>query len=82
MRRYADPGTDRRELEVRAAGIKAAASRHALDTLQACREACGGQGYLAENRFARLKADTDVFTTFEGSNPVLLQLAAKGLLSR
>ena len=82
IRRYADPGTDRRELEVRAAGLKATASRHALDTLQACREACGGQGYLAENQFARLKADTDVFATFEGANPVLLQLAAKGLLSR
>ncbi|MCY4399417.1 MAG: acyl-CoA dehydrogenase family protein [Gemmatimonadetes bacterium] len=81
-RRYADPDTDRRELEVRAAGLKAAASRHALDTLQACREACGGQGYLAENQFARLKADTDVFATFEGANPVLLQLAAKGLLSQ
>ena len=81
-RRYADPETDRRELEVRAAALKAAASRHALDTLQACREACGGQGYLAENQFARLKADTDVFATFEGANPVLLQLAAKGLLSR
>ena len=82
VRRYADPDTDRRELEVRAAALKAAASRHALDTLQACREACGGQGYLAENQFARLKADTDVFATFEGANPVLLQLAAKGLLSR
>ena len=82
VRRYADPETDRRELEVRAAALKAAASRHALDTLQACREACGGQGYLAENQFARLKADTDVFATFEGANPVLLQLAAKGLLSR
>ena len=82
IRRYADPDTDRRELEVRAAALKAAASRHALDTLQACREACGGQGYLAENQFARLKADTDVFATFEGANPVLLQLAAKGLLSR
>ena len=82
IRRFADPGADRRELEVRAAGLKAAASRHALDTLQACREACGGQGYLAENRFGRLKADTDVFATFEGANPVLLQLAAKGLLSR
>ena len=81
-RRYANPDTDRRELEVRAAALKAAASRHALDTLQACREACGGQGYLAENQFARLKADTDVFATFEGANPVLLQLAAKGLLSR
>ena len=82
VRRYANPETDRRELEVRAAALKAASSRHALDTLQACREACGGQGYLAENQFARLKADTDVFATFEGANPVLLQLAAKGLLSR
>ncbi|MYK67529.1 MAG: acyl-CoA oxidase [Gemmatimonadetes bacterium] len=82
IRRYADPEPDRRELEVRAAALKAAASRHALDTLQACREACGGQGYLSENHFARLKADTDVFATFEGANPVLLQLAAKGLLSR
>ncbi len=80
--RFADPDTDRLELEVRAAGLKAAASRLATDTLQACREACGGQGYLAENQFARLKADTDVFTTFEGTNPVLLQLVAKGLLSR
>ncbi len=82
IRRYANPEPDRRELEVRAAALKAAASHHALDTLQACREACGGQGYLAENEFGRLKADTDVFATFEGANPVLLQLAAKGLLSR
>ncbi|MXV96790.1 MAG: acyl-CoA oxidase [Gemmatimonadetes bacterium] len=81
-RRFASPDTDRLELEVRAAGLKAAASRLAMDTLQGCREACGGQGYLAENQFARLKADTDVFTTFEGANPVLLQLVAKGLLSR
>ena len=29
----------------------------------------------AANRFAALKADTDVFTTFEGDNTVLLQLA-------
>ncbi len=81
-RRFANPDTDRLELEVRAAGLKAAASRLAMDALQACREACGGQGYLAGNQFARLKADTDVFTTFEGANPVLLQLVAKGLLSR
>ncbi len=81
-RRFADPDTDRMELEVRAAGLKAAASRLAMDSLQACREACGGKGYLSENRFARLRADTDVFTTFEGANPVLLQLVAKGLLSR
>lgn len=81
-RRYGDSRTDPQELEVLAAALKAVASRHALDTLQACREACGGQGYLAENRFGRLMADTDVFVTFEGANPVLLQLVAKGLLSR
>ena len=70
------------ELEVSAAALKAYVSEHCSVTLQACREACGGQGYLAANRFAALKADTDVFTTFEGANLVLYQLAAKGLLSR
>jgi acyl-CoA oxidase len=77
-----DPEDTRRELEGLAAGLKAMATWHATDTIQACREACGGQGYLAVNRFAALKADTDVFTTFEGDNTVLLQLMAKGLLSR
>jgi acyl-CoA oxidase len=64
-----------------AAGLKAIASWHATDTIQTCREACGGAGYLRANRFAALKADTDVFTTFEGDNTVLLQLAAKNLLT-
>ncbi|MFE6646438.1 acyl-CoA dehydrogenase [Nocardioides sp. NPDC057772] len=71
----------RRELESRAAGTKALATWHATRTIQECREACGGAGYLAANRFAALKADTDVFTTFEGDNTVLLQLVAKGLLT-
>ena len=51
------------------------------ETIQECREACGGAGYLSVNRFDALKADTDVFTTFEGDNHVLLQLVAKGLLT-
>jgi acyl-CoA oxidase len=75
------PDRKRRELETMAAGLKAVASWHATDTIQACREACGGAGYLRANRFAALKADTDVFTTFEGDNTVLLQLAAKNLLT-
>ncbi|HKN95964.1 MAG TPA: acyl-CoA dehydrogenase [Pseudonocardiaceae bacterium] len=70
-----------RELESRAAGIKAAATWHATATIQACREACGGAGYLAANLLTELKADTDVFTTFEGDNTVLLQLVARGLLT-
>jgi acyl-CoA oxidase len=71
----------RRELESRAAGTKALGTWHATRTIQECREACGGAGYLAVNRFSALKADTDVFTTFEGDNHVLLQLVAKGLLT-
>ncbi|MFF1380927.1 acyl-CoA dehydrogenase family protein [Streptomyces sp. NPDC058308] len=79
-------GTDddelaRRELEARAAGTKALGTWHATRTIQECREACGGAGYLAVNRFAALKADSDVFATFEGDNHVLLQLVAKGLLT-
>jgi acyl-CoA oxidase len=70
-----------RELESRAAGLKAVSTWHTTATIQACREACGGAGYLAENLLTTLKADTDVFTTFEGDNTVLLQLVAKGLLT-
>lgn len=72
---------DIREVETLAAGFKAYATWFTTETLQECREACGGKGYLAENRFADLKADTDIFTTFEGDNTVLMQLVAKGVLS-
>ncbi len=70
-----------RLLESRAAGIKAVATWHATATIQAVREACGGAGYMAESLLPGLRADTDVFTTFEGDNTVLLQLVAKGLLT-
>lgn len=72
---------DQRELESRAAGIKAISTWHASAAIQEAREACGGAGYLAENRIIELRADTDVFTTFEGDNYVLLQLVAKQLLT-
>ncbi|MBF6353339.1 acyl-CoA dehydrogenase family protein [Nocardia higoensis] len=75
-----DPGAQR-ALEKRAAGLKVAQTRHATRAIQECREACGGAGYLTENRLVTLKADTDVFTTFEGDNVVLTQLVAKELLT-
>lgn len=82
VRTYAQRSADQaQEVEALAAGLKAVCSRHAVDTLQACREACGGQGYLEANRLSILRADTDVFTTFEGANDVLLQLVAKSLLT-
>lgn len=72
---------DEREVEGLAAGMKAFSSWNATHTIQTARECCGGQGYLSVNRFAALKADTDIFTTFEGDNTVLMQLLAKGLLT-
>lgn len=72
---------DQRELESRAAGLKAANTWHTSAAIQEAREACGGAGYLAENRLIALRADTDVFTTFEGDNTVLCQLVAKNLLT-
>ncbi|MFJ4657397.1 acyl-CoA dehydrogenase [Nocardia sp. NPDC088792] len=75
-----DPNAQR-ALEKRAAGLKVAQTRHATRAIQECREACGGAGYLTENRLVTLKADTDVFTTFEGDNLVLTQLVAKELLT-
>lgn len=72
---------DMRKVEALAAGMKAIASWHSTDVIQECREACGGKGYLSENGFSDLKADTDIFTTFEGDNNVLLQLVAKSLLT-
>ncbi|MDQ0801206.1 acyl-CoA dehydrogenase [Arthrobacter sp. SLBN-112] len=76
-----DTDADRQDLETLAAALKPLSTWHALDTLQECREACGGAGFLIENRFASLRADLDVYATFEGDNTVLLQLVAKRLLA-
>nr|WP_188726470.1 acyl-CoA dehydrogenase [Pseudoclavibacter endophyticus] len=76
-----DTPEQREDLETLAAALKSLSTWHALDTLQECREACGGAGYLAENRFTQLYGDLDIYTTFEGDNHVLLQLVGKRLLT-
>jgi len=86
LRRLADKYRDNadgdmRHIETLAAGLKSKATWHTTRTIQECREACGGKGYLKENRISDLKADSDIFTTFEGDNTVLMQLVAKGLLT-
>ena len=74
-------GADSQEIEARAAALKAMSTAYSTRSIQEAREACGGEGYRAENRFALLKADSDIFTTFEGDNTVLLLQAAKSLMS-
>jgi hypothetical protein len=39
-------------------------------------QVCGGKGYLSENRIDA-QNDTEIYTTFEGDNTVLMQLVAK-----
>jgi acyl-CoA oxidase len=72
---------DMQEIEALAAGLKSFATWNTTQTLQECRECCGGKGYLSENRIDDLKNDTEIFTTFEGDNTVLLQLVAKSRLT-
>lgn len=76
-----DTPHDREDLETLAAALKPLSTWHALDTLQEAREACGGAGYMFENRLVGLRQDLDVYVTFEGDNNILLQLVGKRLLT-
>jgi acyl-CoA oxidase len=77
----ADTPDEREDLETLAAALKPLSTWNALATIQEAREACGGSGFLAENRMVGLHQDLDVYVTFEGDNNVLLQLVGKRLLS-
>jgi len=72
---------DMQEIEALAAGLKSFSTWNTTATLQECRECCGGKGFLSENRIEVLKNDSDIYTTFEGDNTVLLQLVAKSRLT-
>ncbi len=76
-----DTEASRQDLETLAAALKPLSTWNALGILQECREACGGAGFLVENRFTSLRSDLDIYVTFEGDNNVLLQLVAKRLLT-
>lgn len=76
-----DDDAHREDLETLAAALKPLSTWAALDTLQEVREACGGAGFIAKNRVVGLRADLDIYVTFEGDNNVLLQLVGKRLLT-
>ena len=80
--RYLDTDRDdRRQTEALAAGLKAYSSWGAIDAVQSARECCGGQGYLTINRLPSIRADVDVFATFEGANIVMMQQVARACLA-
>ncbi|KAJ3675243.1 hypothetical protein LUZ60_004285 [Juncus effusus] len=70
------------DVHVLSAGLKAYVTSYTAKGLSTCREACGGHGYAAVNRFGALRSDHDIFQTFEGDNTVLLQQVAMDLLKR
>ncbi|KAK9909468.1 hypothetical protein WJX75_002711 [Coccomyxa subellipsoidea] len=71
---------DAKTIHVVSSGLKAGATWHRVEILQACRECCGGQGFLAANKIGPMKNDMDVDVTFEGDNTVMMQQVAKALL--
>jgi acyl-CoA oxidase len=78
---FARTEEEMQEIEALAAGLKSFATWNTTQTLQECRECCGGKGYLSENKIDDLKNDSDIYTTFEGDNTVLMQLVAKSRLT-
>ncbi|KAK4535338.1 hypothetical protein CDCA_CDCA04G1363 [Cyanidium caldarium] len=77
--RTTDPNV--KEIHLWSSGLKAVTTWMMSETLQECRESCGGMGYLAENRIGVLKSDFDVYLTYEGTNIVLVQQVARALLN-
>jgi acyl-CoA oxidase len=66
-----------KELHIWSSGFKSLMTWQMKDTLQECREACGGQGYKSENRIGIMKGSFDVLLTYEGDNLVLLQQVSR-----
>lgn len=62
-----------KNFHVLSAGLKALSTWEMERCLQECREACGGQGMLSENRVGPLLSEFNVTTTFEGDNHVMIQ---------
>src|SRR5699024_1729684 len=52
-----DDDDSRQDLETLAAALKPTTTWLALETLQECREACGGAGFMAENRLVTWRQD-------------------------
>jgi len=69
------------ETEVLCSGIKSLNCWHAKNVAIVCRERCGGQGYLAANKFEEMIGDGMAIETAEGDSSVLMMKVAKERLA-
>jgi len=74
-----DPA-DAKAIHIVSSGLKAAATWCKVKALQDCRECCGGFGFSSANKIGVYATDTNIDTTFEGDNTVMMQQVARGLL--
>eukprot|EP00762_Andalucia_godoyi_P007021 ANDGO_07712.mRNA.1 Acyl-coenzyme A oxidase len=72
--------TDEKQVHRMAAMSKASGSWIAVEAVQTARECCGGAGYALRNLIPMLRADAEIFTTFDGDNHVLCLSIARLLL--
>ncbi|CAG9324575.1 unnamed protein product [Blepharisma stoltei] len=70
------------EIHAILASMKPVGTWYANETIQACREACGGLAYSVYSQFARIRNDQDIQVTWEGDNHVLLQQTARFILKQ
>eukprot|EP00884_Botryococcus_braunii_P004324 jgi/Botrbrau1/13893/Bobra.0017s0001.1 len=75
-----DPNTAR-EVVMLCCAIKPLCAWNCQETATTCRERCGGQGYLAVNRFGQIIGFAHAAMTAEGDNRVLMQKVAKEYLA-
>ena len=69
------------ETEILCSGIKALNCWHSKQVAFTCRERCGGQGYLAANKFEEIIGDALAIETAEGDSSVLMMKVAKERLA-
>jgi len=69
-----------KETHATSAGLKAFCTWACLDTIDKCRQSCGGHGYSAYSNFPLMYADFAVQCTWEGDNTILSLQAGRALI--
>ncbi|WOO77293.1 Acyl-coenzyme A oxidase 2 [Vanrija pseudolonga] len=70
-----------KETHATSAGLKAFCTWACLDTIEKCRQSCGGHGYSAYSNLPAMLNDFAVQCTWEGDNTILALQAGRALIA-